>query len=96
MSLSPKNLDELLEKVGLQAEAPPEEFQFERSLTDNALRTLEPVQVPEDLSLRIRLALSREKVRAERKFTGRLQDRWDSLLENRVTPCCRARLQRRQ
>ena len=40
MSLSAKSLDQLLELVGLQGEAPPEELQFERTLTDNALRTL--------------------------------------------------------
>ena len=37
---------------------PAEELSFERSLTDEALRALAPVEVPADLSLRIRLALS--------------------------------------
>ncbi len=86
MSLSAKNLDQLLEHVGLHGEAPPEELQFERTLTDNALRTLAPVSAPKDLSLRIRLALSHERVRAERRFVGRLQDRWVSFRENSLRP----------
>jgi hypothetical protein len=86
MSLSAKNLDDLLERVGLPLPVPPEEMQFERALTDNALRTLEPVQVPEDLSLRIRLALSHERVRAERRWAGRVHDRWTSVRENWLRP----------
>jgi hypothetical protein len=86
MSLSSNDLKQLLERVGLQDEAAQEELQFERALTDNALRTLEPVRVPKDLSLRIRLALSHERVRAERRFTGRLKDRWISFRENSLQP----------
>jgi hypothetical protein len=85
MSLSSKDLNQLLEQVGLQKDT-PEELQFERSLTDNALRTLGPVRAPEDLSLRIRLALSHERVRAERRIMGRLQDRWVSFRENSLRP----------
>ncbi len=51
---------------------PAEELTFERSLTDEALRALGPVEAPADLSLRIRLALSHERVRAERRFSGRV------------------------
>ncbi len=65
---------------------PMEELQSERELTDNLLRTLAPVQAPEHLSLRIRLALSHERVRAERRFTGRLRHRWEAFCENSLRP----------
>jgi hypothetical protein len=86
MSLSARNLEQLLEQVGLQGEKPAEELQFERTLTDNALRTLAPARAPEDLSLRIRLALSHERVRAERRLGGRLLHRWEAFRENWVRP----------
>jgi hypothetical protein len=86
MSLSSKTLNQLLEQVGLHKDTPPEELQFERTLTDNALRTLGPVRAPEDLSLRIRLALSHERIRADRRIVGRFQDRWESLRENSLRP----------
>jgi negative regulator of sigma E activity len=86
MSLSSKNLNQLLEQVGLHKDTPLEELQSERTLTDNALRTLAPVHAPEDLSLRIRLALSHERVRAERRILGRIQDRWESFRENSLRP----------
>jgi hypothetical protein len=87
MSLSPKDLEHLLDRVGLHA-APPadEELGFERALTDNALRTLGPATVPADLSLRIRLALSHERVRAERRFTGRLRHGLEMFWENTIRP----------
>ncbi len=69
-----------------QAADPLDELHFERELTDNALRTLTPVQVPEDLSLRLRLALSHERVRAERRLLGRLQYRWHAFQQNSLRP----------
>jgi len=89
MSLSAKDLEQLLANLRPGEEREPvghEELQFERSLTDNALRTLAPVKAPEDLSLRIRLALSHERVRAERRFFGRLQYSLENFWENTVRP----------
>ena len=63
-----------------------EELNFERALTDNALRTIVPASLPEDLPLRIRLALSHERVRKERKLLGRLQHRLVTFLENSLRP----------
>ena len=40
-----------------------QELNFERNLTDEALRALAPVEAPADLSLRIRLALSHDAIR---------------------------------
>jgi negative regulator of sigma E activity len=92
MSLSAKDFELLLEQVGLHRDAKdgeanePEEFQFERSLTDNALRALAPAKVPEDLSLRIRLALSHERVRAERRWIGRLRHNVELFIETSIRP----------
>ena len=87
MSLSPEKLEHLLDRVGMHAKLPVEdELGFERALTDNALRALGPVTVPEDLSLRIRLALSHERVRAERRLTGRLLHAIEMFWENTVRP----------
>jgi hypothetical protein len=87
MSLSSKDLEHLLDRVGLHAEPPvDEELGFERSLTDNALRTLGPAPVPVDLSLRIRLALSHERVRAERRLIGRMRHGLEMFWENTVRP----------
>ena len=76
--------------LGTRAEVgscdPLEELSFERTLTDNALRSLTSAEMPEDLSLRIRLALSHERVRAERKFAGRLRYRWETFRENSLRP----------
>lgn len=63
-----------------------EEVQTERELTDSALRTLESVKAPEQLSLQIRLALSHERVRRERRWAGRLQHRWVTFRENSLQP----------
>lgn len=63
-----------------------EELQSEREYTDNALRTLAPVEAPAELSLRIRLALSHERVRAERRFLGRMQFRCAAFFENSIKP----------
>ncbi len=74
MSFSAKDLEHLLER--LHDDAPqPDELGFERSLTDNALRTLGPALPPKDLSLRIRLALSKEKVRAQHNWRERAKTR---------------------
>ena len=69
-----------------QEKDPADELSFERALTDQALRTLAPVEPPADLSLRIRLALSHERVRAERRLGGRLLHRWQIFRENALRP----------
>lgn len=93
MSLSANELHKMLMKLRgheNEVEQEPaqamEELTFERALTDNALRTLAPAKAPEDLALRIRLALSHEKVRAERKFFGRLKYQLDLFVENSLKP----------
>jgi hypothetical protein len=87
MSLSPEKLDHLLDRVGLHSKPPvDDELGFERALTDNALRALGPATVPDDLSLRIRLALSHERVRADRRLTGRLRHAVEMFWENTVRP----------
>ncbi len=64
--------------------ATPEETHRERVLTDEALRLASNRPVPVDLALRMRLAISHERVRAERRWAGRVQhhvQRWyDSTL----------------
>ena len=65
---------------------PAEELSFERSLTDEALRSLAPVEIPDDLSLRIRLALSHERVRAERRLRGRVLHRLQAFREPALRP----------
>jgi hypothetical protein len=85
MSFSAKDLEHLLER--LHEDAPqPDELGFERSLTDNALRTLGPALPPQDLSLRIRLALSKEKVRSQYSWLERAKTRVELFLENSVRP----------
>ncbi|MGI4758693.1 MAG: hypothetical protein ACRYGF_17810 [Janthinobacterium lividum] len=63
-----------------------DELQSERELTDNALRVLSPIEAPAELALSIRLALSHERVRAQRRFAGRLRHRWEAFVENSVRP----------
>ncbi|MGI4854622.1 MAG: hypothetical protein ACRYF4_11325 [Janthinobacterium lividum] len=63
-----------------------EELQSEREYTDNALRTLAPVEAPAELALSIRLALSHERVRAERRFLGRVQFWCAAFFENSIKP----------
>lgn len=63
-----------------------EELQTERELTDGALRALTSAEAPERLALQIRLALSHEQVRRERRWTGRLQHRWETFRENALQP----------
>lgn len=63
-----------------------DEMQSEREFTDNALRVLAPADAPAELSLRIRLALSHERVRAERRFAGRVSHRWNAFWENSLKP----------
>ena len=75
------NLQEIFEE-----HEPAEELSFERSLTDEALRALAPVEVPADLSLRIRLALSHERVRAERRLGGRLLHWLQAFREHALKP----------
>lgn len=63
-----------------------EELGREREATDNALRMLAPVQPPDQLALQIRLALSHERVRQERRLMGRLAHRWEVFRENSLRP----------
>ena len=64
-----------------------DETNRERVMTDDALRTLQqPVAMPEDLQLRLRLALSHERVRADRRWWGRIQHRVHLLQENTLRP----------
>ncbi len=58
----------LAEREALQLE----ETTAERLATDGALHTLAPISVPADLQLRLRVAVSHERVRAERRLGGRL------------------------
>lgn len=81
MSFSAQDLKNLLRRA-----PQPDELGFERSLTDNALRTLRPVDVPADLSLRIRLALSHERARSQRTALRRLRDRVDLFVQNTIRP----------
>lgn len=63
-----------------------EELQTERELTDGALRSLAPAETPGQLALQIRLALSHERVRRERRWAGRLQHGWETFRENSLQP----------
>ena len=58
----------------------------ERAQTDEALRMAGPVAVPSDLQLRLRLALSHERVRAQRRWTGQAAHRLQIWYENRLRP----------
>lgn len=68
------------------AEPEVEETTRERVATDSALRLLAPVAAPDDLQLRLRLALSHERVRAERRWTGRMAHHVQTFVDNRVRP----------
>lgn len=60
-----------------------EETNRERVMTDEALRSVQGgMAVPNDLQLRLRLAISHEQVRAERRWSGRLGHRLHLLREN--------------
>ena len=83
MSFSADDLKHLLRRVRTPQQ---DELGFERSLTDNALRTLGSVETPGDLALRIRLALSHERVRKERSLARRALDRAELFVENTVRP----------
>lgn len=61
----------------------PDETHRERVMTDDALRSVVgSAAVPGDLQLRLRLAMSRERVRAERRWTGRIAHSIHLLREN--------------
>jgi hypothetical protein len=68
--------------------APPsvhalEETNRERVMTDEALRSVQGSSAaPEDLQLRLRLAISHERVRADRRWSGRLRHRMHLFREN--------------
>ncbi|SDF71394.1 hypothetical protein [Terriglobus roseus] len=85
MSFSSKDLEHLLDRLH-EDETQQEELGFERSLTDNALRTLAPAQPPRDLSLRIRVALSKERVRAQHNWLHRMKERVELFVENTLRP----------
>ncbi len=59
-----------------------EETTAERVATDDALHTLLPVAASPSLQLRLRVALSHERVRAERRWTGRVAHRWHLVRQN--------------
>ncbi len=59
-----------------------EETTAERVATDDALHTLLPIETPASLQLRLRVALSHERVRSERRWTGRIAHRWHLLHQN--------------
>lgn len=59
-----------------------EETTAERTCTDRALRSLAPIAAPADLQLRLRVALSHERVRADRRISGRIAHRLHLLREN--------------
>lgn len=59
-----------------------EETTVERVQTDGALRMLAPLAAPAELQLRLRLAISHEQVRRERRLAGRIAHRWHLLREN--------------
>ena len=59
-----------------------EETTAERLETDRVLHAVAPVAIPADLQLRLRLAVSHERVRAERRIAGRMAHRWHLLREN--------------
>ena len=60
-----------------------EETHRERVMTDDALRAVQGgMSAPDDLQLRLRLALSHERVRANRRWFGRLSHRWHLFHEN--------------
>ncbi len=87
MKFTNRHLRALLEHAGLPStHSEPEELSFERKALDSALSTLAPAQAPADLPLRIRLALSHERVRAERRLPGRLRHRWETFQENALRP----------
>ena len=88
MNVSRKEVSALLRSVVVRTPEPEpaDELSFERTATDNALRTLSPLQAPDDLALRLRLAISHERVRAERRLLGRMRHSVSTFLENSVRP----------
>ncbi len=68
--------------TGTDASMLLEETTAERVSADDALHTLSPIAVPPGFSLRLRVALSHERVRAERRWTGRIAHRWHLLHQN--------------
>ncbi|GAA3755543.1 anti-sigma factor [Terriglobus aquaticus] len=64
-----------------------DETHRERVMTDDALRAVQqPVAVPDDLQLRLRLAISHERVRADRRWWGRIQHQAHLFRENTLRP----------
>ena len=53
-------------------------------LTQNALATLRPAKAPTDISLKLRLANSREHARRESRLLDRLSLAWDNVLRPRL------------
>ena len=76
-------LVQLLERRSASAAASMNETNRERVMTDEALRSMQGVApTPADLQLRLRLAISHERVRADRRWSGRLLHRLHLLREN--------------
>ncbi len=77
-----------LRKVSETHDAPValEETVRERMDLDAALHIIPPMQTPADLQLRLRVALSHERVRAQRRWSGRLAHQWHLLRENTLRP----------
>lgn len=80
------HLDRERPSVDDAAPAALEETHRERVSTDAALHTLPSIAIPADLQLRLRLAISHERVRADRRLTGRIAHRWHLLRENTFRP----------
>jgi len=88
MSFLSNALERVREHIrpGKPAKGAFDELSFERSLTDNALRRLAPSAAPRDLALRIRLAISHERVRAQHNWVSRMHDRAELFWDNTVRP----------
>ncbi len=65
-----------------------DETNRERVMTDEALRSMQcrAMEPPDDLQLRLRLAISHERVRADRRWSGRLLHRLHLFRENTLRP----------
>ncbi|WP_419805546.1 anti-sigma factor [Terriglobus sp.] len=84
-------LSHLLSKRAAERSAEPtiwlDETNRERVMTDEALRAVQgSVAAPGDLQLRLRLAISHERVRADRRLSGRLRHQLHLLHENTLRP----------
>jgi anti-sigma factor RsiW len=53
-------------------------------MTQNAVAALRPVKAPAELPLKLRIAISRERVRRESRFVDRLSLMWDNAVRPRL------------